>query len=133
VQRERIARPVGPFSPAARYQPVVYVSVHVGEDPLRGRLISRGVVEQTERALEKIRAVLEAAGGSLQDVLGVGICLTHMEDFAAVNQAYATHFAHPFSAGTTIAVADLPLGTIVEIAAVAADSSCPANGLADAN
>ncbi len=127
VQSDRIARPAGPFSAAVRYQGLIYVSGQVGQHPVTGNLISGGVVEQTERALENIRLILEAAGRSLQDVLRVGIYLTHIQDFAAVNQVYATRFLPPFPARTTSAVAALPLGALVEIDAVAADLPPPAS------
>ncbi|MGO9828568.1 MAG: Rid family detoxifying hydrolase [Myxococcaceae bacterium] len=121
VHSDQIAKPVGPFSPAVRIRGVLYVSGQVAQEPLTGRLISGGVAEQTARALENVRAILEAAGLALDDVVRVGVYLTDLKDFTAMNNVYASYFQEPFPARTTIAVKELPLGAAVEIDVVAAD------------
>jgi 2-iminobutanoate/2-iminopropanoate deaminase len=126
VQSEQIARPVGPFSPAVRCQGFIYVSGQVGQNPITGRVIAGGVAEQTARALDNLRAILGAAGRGLQDVVRVGVYLMDMQDFAAMNNVYATYFEEPFPARTTIGVTALPLGARVEIDVVATDAT--ANG-----
>jgi 2-iminobutanoate/2-iminopropanoate deaminase len=120
VLSDQLAKPVGPFSLAVRGTNAIYLSGQVGQDPVTGRLVAGGVREQTVRALENIRTILEAAGRSLDDVLRVGIFLTDMKDFAVVNEIYATYFVAPYPARTTVAVSALPLGAAVEIEAVAA-------------
>ncbi|MGO9063859.1 MAG: Rid family detoxifying hydrolase [Myxococcaceae bacterium] len=130
VQSHRVAAPVGPFSAAVRFQGALYVSGQVAQDPSTGDLILRAVPEQTARGLENIRAILEAAGRSLDDVVRVEIYLTDIKDFAAMNKVYATYFAEPYPARTTIAVKALPLGAVVEIDVVAADDRAPATGSA---
>ncbi len=127
VQSDQVAKPVGPFSPAVRSQAVLYVSGQVAQEPLTGRLIAGGVAEQTARALENVRAILEAAGLALDDVVRVGVYLTDLKDFAAMNQVYARYFQEPFPARTTIAVKELPLGAAVEIDVVAADDGALAS------
>jgi 2-iminobutanoate/2-iminopropanoate deaminase len=119
ITSDKVARPVGPFSPAVRGEHVIYLSGQVGQDPATGKLIDGGVAEQAARTLENVKAVLEAAGRSMDDVLRVGIFLADMKDFAVVNEVYARYFTAPYPARTTVAVAALPLGAAVEIEVVA--------------
>jgi 2-iminobutanoate/2-iminopropanoate deaminase len=120
IQSDQLTKPVGPFSPAVRSHDAIYVSGQVGQDPATGRVIAGGVAEQTARALDNVRLVLEAGGHSLDDVVRVGVYLTDMKDFAAMNEVYARYFRAPFPARTTIGVAALPLGAAVEVDVVAA-------------
>ena len=78
VTTDRIAPPVGPFSPAIRVGDTVYLSGQVAQDPATGRLIDADVTRQTEQILTNIEAVLQAAGLSVQDVVKVGVFLTDM-------------------------------------------------------
>ena len=119
VTTDRIAPPVGPFSPAIRVGDTVYLSGQVAQDPATGRLIDADATRQTERILTNIEAVLQAAGLSVQDVVKVGVFLTDMGDFQAMNAVYARWFKAPYPARTTVAVAALPLGALVEIDLVA--------------
>jgi 2-iminobutanoate/2-iminopropanoate deaminase len=98
---------------------VIYLSGQVGQDPGTGKVVDGGVGAQAGRALENVKAVLEAVGRSMDDVLRVGIFLVDMKDFAVVNDVYARYFAAPYPACTTVAVAALPLGALVEIEVVA--------------
>jgi 2-iminobutanoate/2-iminopropanoate deaminase len=116
---DRIARPVGPFSPAVRGAEGIYLSGQTGQDPRTGKLIEGGVAEQTEQIFANLGAVLEAAGRSFDDVVRVGVYLTDMSTFGAMNEVYARHFSAPYPARTTIGVASLPLGAAVEIDLVA--------------
>jgi 2-iminobutanoate/2-iminopropanoate deaminase len=112
--------PVGPFSPAVRGPAdAIYLSGQVGVDPATGKLAEGGVAAQTERALANLQAVLQAAGRSLDDVVRVGVYLTDMGEFAAMNEVYGRFFTQPYPARTTIGVAALPLGARVEIDLVA--------------
>jgi 2-iminobutanoate/2-iminopropanoate deaminase len=90
-------------------------SGQVGQDPATGKVVEGGIVAETERVFRNLSAVLKAAGRSIDDVARVGVYLTNMSDFGAMNGSYAKHFSQPFPARTTIAVAALPLGTCVEI------------------
>lgn len=115
-------RPSGlPLSAAVRGPGVLYLSGQVAIDPATGRLIAGDVAAQTERTLQNIRALLESAGVSLDDVLRVGVFLTSMDGFKAMNEVYARHFRAPFPARTTVAVRELPLGAAVEIEMTVAD------------
>ncbi|MGZ6163683.1 MAG: RidA family protein [Myxococcaceae bacterium] len=110
-----------PFSAGVRGAGVLYLSGQVGLDPVTGRLIAGDVAAQTERTLENIRALLESVGSSLDDVLRVGVFLTSMESFAAMNEVYARYFRQPFPARTTVAVRELPMSAAVEIEMTVAD------------
>jgi len=119
VSTNRNAPPIGPFSPALRVERQVYLSGQVAQDPTTGRLIEGDVAAQTERILENVRALLETADKSLADVVRVGVFLTDMRDFAAMNEVYARYFETPFPVRTTVAVSALPLGALVEIEVMA--------------
>jgi len=119
ITSDRIAPPVGPFSPAIRAGDSVYLSGQVAQDPATGRLIDGNVTQQTEQILRNVEAVLQAAGVTLRDVVRVGVFLADMGDFQAMNAVYANWFEAPYPARTTVAVAALPLGASVEIDIIA--------------
>ena len=85
---------------------------------------------QTRRVFDNLREVLRAAGGSLDDVVKVNVYLASMQDFTAMNEAYAEVFTEPFPARTTVAVAGLPLGAQVEIEVIAAIEGATQSGTA---
>ena len=114
IASNALAPPVGPFSPAVRADTVTYFSGQIALDKT-GKLVGGDAARQTEQIFANIGALLDAAGKSFADVLRVGVYLTDMKDFAAMNGVYAKHFAAPFPARTTIGVASLPLGASVEI------------------
>ena len=116
---DRLAKPVGPFSPAVREGDRVYTSGQVAQDPATGKLIAGGVAAQTEQILHNLAVILRAADKSLDDVVKVNVYLTDIRDFAEMNDVYAKHFAPPYPARTTVAVAALPLGAQVEMEAIA--------------
>lgn len=111
--------PVGPYSHAAAGSGLVYLSGQTPIDPATGALISGGVGTETRRVFQNLELVLSAAGLSLADVIKVNVFLTSMDDFAEMNAEYALHFAEPFPARTTVAVAGLPLNARVEIEMIA--------------
>jgi 2-iminobutanoate/2-iminopropanoate deaminase len=111
----RLAPPVGPFSPAVRVDGFIYFSGQVGQDPVTEKLVQGGVTAETERVFENIAAVLEAADRTFDDVVRVGVFLTSMGDFGAMNSIYAKYFTPPYPARTTIGAASLPLGACIEI------------------
>jgi 2-iminobutanoate/2-iminopropanoate deaminase len=119
ITTDRIAPPVGPFSPAVESGGTLYVSGQVAQDATTGRLVSGDVRQQTEQVLRNATAVLDASGRSLADVLRVGVYLTDIGDFAAMNAVYGRYFTAPYPARTTVAVAALPLGARVEMDFVA--------------
>jgi 2-iminobutanoate/2-iminopropanoate deaminase len=119
VTTDRIASPAGPFSPAIRVDETLYLSGQVAQDPTTGRLVAGDVTLQTEQIFANVYAVLQAAGKTFADVVRVGVFLTDIRDFQAMNAVYARFFESPYPARTTVAVAALPLGAAVEIDLVA--------------
>jgi 2-iminobutanoate/2-iminopropanoate deaminase len=107
--------PVGPFSQAIRVDGFVYFSGQIGQDPTTGKLVTGGIAAETARVFQNLSAVLKAAGKGFDDVVRVGVFLTSMSDYVAMNDIYAKYFSQPFPARTTIGAAALPLGACVEI------------------
>ena len=119
ITSDRLAKPVGPFSPAVRDGDRVCASGQVAQDPATGKLVEGGVVTQTEQIFRNLEALLSAAGTSFAAVVKVNVYLVDIRDFAAMNEVYAKHFAAPYPARTTVAVAALPLGALVEMELIA--------------
>ncbi|MGZ3457439.1 MAG: RidA family protein [Archangium sp.] len=115
----RLPTPVGPFSHAVRDGNRVFLSGQVGQDPATGKLVAGDAAAQAEQVFKNIATVLADVGSSMDDVLKVNVYLLTMADFAAMNGVYARHFAQPYPARTTVAVAELPLGARVEVEVVA--------------
>jgi 2-iminobutanoate/2-iminopropanoate deaminase len=119
ITSSRLASVAGPFSPGMQSASALYLSGQVAQDPASGRLIEGDVRAQTEQIFVNLKVVLEAARRTLADVVRVGVYLTDIADFAAMNEVYARHFSAPFPARTCIGVAALPLGARVEIDLIA--------------
>jgi 2-iminobutanoate/2-iminopropanoate deaminase len=113
---------IGPYSQAVRVGNLVYTSGQVGFDPATGNLVEGGIAEQTERVCENLRAVLNAVDLTLTDVIKTTVFLQDMNDFSAMNEVYARHFApenYVPPARSTVQVAKLPRGGLVEIECIA--------------
>jgi 2-iminobutanoate/2-iminopropanoate deaminase len=110
---------IGPYSQGIVVGGIVYTAGQVALDPATTELVAGGVREQTTRALENLRAVLEAAGSGLGQVVKTTVFLTDMADFAEMNAAYAEAFREHRPARSTVAVKALPRGARVEIEAIA--------------
>ncbi len=119
VESPRGPAAIGPYSHAVWAGDLLYLSGQTPIDPAVGRLIDGDVEAQTHRAFDNLQAVLEDSGLSMDDVIKCNVYLTDMVNFPAMNRAYATRFQAPFPARTTVAVAGLPLGALVEIELVA--------------
>lgn len=109
---------IGPYSQAIAIEGLVFCSGQVGLDPVSGELVD-GLEAQTERALENLKAVLEASGASLASVVKTTVFLTSMDDFAAMNAIYEKFFPHDPPARSTVAVGGLPKGAVFEVEAIA--------------
>ncbi len=109
---------IGPYSQAVRAGSTVYLSGQIPLDPASGELVGGDIAARARRVFENLTAVCAAAGGSLDDVVRIGIYLTDLADFAAVNAVMADYFQAPYPARSTIQVAGLPKGTDVEVDAV---------------
>lgn len=110
---------IGPYSQAIGAGRLVFCSGQIALDPATGELTGADVAGQAERALRNLSAVLDAAGLSFADVVKTTVFLVDMADFPALNGAYARFMPDPPPARSTIAVAALPKGALVEIEAIA--------------
>ncbi len=109
---------VGPYSQAVEAGGVLYVSGQLPVDPATGRM-PEGIVAQTERALDNIRAILSEAGYTLRDVVKSTVLLADIADFGAMNEVYARYYTEQMPARVCYQVANLPKGALVEIEAIA--------------
>nr|MBN1228925.1 RidA family protein [Anaerolineae bacterium] len=110
---------VGPYSQGNVDGNLVFSAGQLGLDPATGKFVSDDVQDQTRQALKNLRAVLEAGGASLSDVVKTTVFLSDMGNFKAMNEVYAQFFSEPYPARSAVAVKDLPLGGLVEIEAIA--------------
>jgi 2-iminobutanoate/2-iminopropanoate deaminase len=115
VETEGAPPPIGPYSQAIAADGVLYCSGQVPLDPATGELVDGGVAEQARRCLESLDAVCRAAGTQLSEAARIGIYLTDMALFAELNDVYASFFSEPFPVRTTVGVAALPKGALVEM------------------
>jgi 2-iminobutanoate/2-iminopropanoate deaminase len=115
IETEAAPAPIGPYSQAVIADGVLYCSGQVPLDPESGELIDGGIAEQASRCLQSLDAVCRAAGTRLTQAARIGIYLTDMAEFPKVNDVYATFFEKPFPVRTTVGVAALPKGAMVEM------------------
>ena len=120
VSTDQAPAAIGPYSQAVRHGGFVFLSGQIPLDPATGALVEGDIATQARRVFDNLRAVCAAAGGSFDDVVRVGIYLTDLGDFAAVNAVMAENFAAPFPARSTIEVSALPRGARVEVDAILA-------------
>lgn len=111
--------PIGPYSQAIDAGDLVFVSGQVPIDPSTGQLVPGDITEQTERVLDNLAAILEAANVSFPDVVKTTIYLLDLNEFKTVNAIYAKRFSANFPARVTVQVSALPAGARVEIDAIA--------------
>ncbi len=109
---------VGPYSQAIRTANIVFLSGQIPLDPQSGELVEGDITKQTERVLENLKAVCEAAGGSLEKVTKCTVFLTDLKNFQAMNGVYSRYFSTHKPARSTIGVAALPKDAQVEIEAI---------------
>ncbi|NLT58213.1 MAG: RidA family protein [Clostridiales bacterium] len=111
---------IGPYSQGVRAAGLVFVSGQLPIDPATGNF-PQGISEQTKQSIENCRAILESAGLSLANVVKTTVFLKDMNNFAAMNEVYASYFAQPFPARAAVEVARLPRDAMVEIEMIAAE------------
>ena len=119
INTEKAPAAIGPYSQAVRAGNTVYFSGQIPLDPATGDIVGVGDVEaQARRAFDNLKAVAEAAGGSLDKVVRLGLYLTDLDQFAKVNAVMAEYFEAPYPARSTIEVSALPRGAQFEVDAV---------------
>ena len=118
IHTEQAPAAIGPYSQAVRAGNTVYFSGQIPLDPATGNLVEGDIDAQARRAFDNLKAVAEAAGGSLGDIVRLGLYLTDLGEFAKVNAVMQDYFQAPFPARSTIEVAGLPKGAAFEVDAV---------------
>jgi len=119
ILTDRGPKPIGPYSQAIRANGFLYVSGQVGLDPKSGEMTRPDIQQQTQRTLENVKGILEAAGLNLHHVVKTTVFLKDMNDFAAMNEVYAKYFTSAPPARSTVQVARLPKDALVEIEVIA--------------
>lgn len=110
---------IGAYSQAIKAGELIFVSGQIPIKPSTGEMVEGGIKEQTKQALENIKAILEAAGSSLDKVVKATVFIDDMSNFQAVNEIYSHYFVNDFPARVCVQVAKLPLDAKVEIEVVA--------------
>jgi len=108
---------IGTYSQAVRAGETLYLSGQIGLDPETGRLVD-GIENQIRRVFENLKAVAEAAGGSLADSVKLTVYLTDLAHFARVNEIMSAYFEQPYPARAAVGVAALPRGALIEADAI---------------
>ena len=119
IVTEQAPKPVGPYSQAIVEGDFIFVAGQGPINPATGSLELGDVRQETKRVFENLRAILQAAGSSLEHVVKCNVYLRDINDFAAMNEVYKTYFSAPFPARTTIQAGALPGGIGVEIECIA--------------
>jgi 2-iminobutanoate/2-iminopropanoate deaminase len=119
VQTDNAPKAIGPYEQAIKANGFIYTAGQIPIDPKTGNFVEGGITAQTRQVLENLKAVLEAGGSSLERVVKATVFLKNMADFAAMNDVYAQYLGSAKPARSTVAVAELPRGALIEIDLVA--------------
>lgn len=118
IQTDNAPQAIGTYSQAVKVDQTVYISGQIPLDPASMEVVSGGIEAEITRVFDNLKAVAEASGGSLADVVKLNIFLTDLGNFPTVNEIMATYFQQPYPARAAIGVAALPKGVGVEMDAV---------------
>lgn len=120
ILTERAPKPIGPYSQAIKSSGFLFASGQVALDPKTGEMAGSDIASQTDRVLQNIKGLVEAAGSTLHRVVKTTVFLKDMNDFAVMNEVYGKYFPAPHPARTTVQAARLPKDSLVEIEVIAA-------------
>jgi len=120
IATEKAALPVGPYSQGVQMGDFIFVAGEKGIDPKTGKIVEGGIAAETRQTLENIKAILEAAGVSMDRAVRSVVYLTDMDDFDEMNAVYAEYFKVDPPGRTCVQVVALPAGAQVEIEVTAA-------------
>lgn len=119
ISTDKAPKAIGPYEQAIRAGDFVYTAGQIPIDPRTGMLVEGAITDQTRQVLENLKAVLEAAGSSLERVVKATVFLKNMADFAAMNEVYTQYLGDAKPARSTVAVAELPRGALIEVDLIA--------------
>ncbi|ABO50853.1 endoribonuclease L-PSP [Desulforamulus reducens MI-1] len=120
ISTDKAPAAIGPYSQAIAFGPLIFTSGQIPFDPATGNLVAGDIQEQTRRSLENIKAILEAAGASMEQVVKTTVFVKDMNDFEKINQVYGEYFPNPSPARSLVQVARLPRDVGIEIEVIAA-------------
>lgn len=118
ISTDKAPQAIGTYSQAVKHQSLVFISGQIPLDPASMEIVEGGIEAQIRRVFENLSAVCEAAGGSLDDIVKLGVFLTDMGDFPQVNAIMGQYFTAPYPARAAVEVSALPKGVNVEMDAV---------------
>ena len=119
ILTDRGPKPIGPYSQAIRTNGFLYVSGQVALDPKTGEMTEADIRKQTERVLENVRGIVEAAGSKMNHIVKTTVFLKDINDFGTMNEVYAGYFTLAQPARSTVQVSRLPKDALVEIEVIA--------------
>lgn len=119
IKTDKAPQAIGPYSQAIEVNGMVYTSGVVPIDPVTGEVVNGDIKVQATRVFDSMKALLEAAGSSCEDVVKTTVFIKDMNDFAALNEIYATYFTGAFPARSCVEVARLPKDVLIEMEAIA--------------
>jgi 2-iminobutanoate/2-iminopropanoate deaminase len=119
VSTDKAPKAIGPYEQAIRVGDFIYVSGQIPLDPRTGNLLDGDIKTQTRQVMENLKAIVEAANSSMERIVKATVFLKNIGDFAAMNEIYAEYLGTAKPARSTVAVADLPRGALVEIDLIA--------------
>ncbi|KAF1077044.1 RidA family protein [Halodesulfovibrio sp. MK-HDV] len=120
IYTEKSPAPVGPYSQAIKHGDTLYVSGQLPIDPETGKICEGSIQECARQSLENLKAVVEAAGATMDQIVKTTVLMANLEDFADANTVYAEYFNKPYPSRSAYQVAKLPLNVRIEIEAVVA-------------
>lgn len=120
INTKKAPAAIGPYSQAIEVNGFVYTSGQLPINPETGEFAGSDIKSQTEQSLKNVKAILEEAGLTMQNVVKTTVFLADMADFAAMNEVYSSYFSEPYPARSAVAVKTLPKAALIEIECVAA-------------
>ncbi len=114
IHPENAPKPAGPYSPGIRIGNFFFISGQTPEKPATSELVEGDITEQTRQVMENMKNIIEAAGGSVDDIVKVNAFLKNMSDFKAFNKVYKSYFNEPYPARSCVECAN-PVGALVEV------------------
>ena len=119
IATDKAPAAIGPYSQAVKVGNLLFTSGMIPIDPATNTLVEGGIEVQAERALQNVKALLEASGSSMDNVVKTVVFIKNMDDFAKVNEIYAKYFTSDFPARSCVEVARLPKDVLIEMEAIA--------------
>jgi 2-iminobutanoate/2-iminopropanoate deaminase len=121
ISTKKAPEAIGPYSQAVKVGKFVFTAGQIAIDPSTQKMVEGAIKEQTKQVIKNLKAVLEKAGLTLEDVIKADVFLTDLANFSQMNEIYTIYFSQAEPARVTIAVKDLPKGALIEISVIAAN------------